>query len=282
MLVTLNEVLLEAQDQGYAVGAFNVYNLESAQAVIFGAIATNAPVIINTSPKAIDYAGLMNLAALLLDMAERAPIPVVVHLDHGKDLQLLKECVTNGYSSVMFDASGLPESEKIPQTLTAANFVHQHNITIEGEHDSIGGNEDYLKGEDKHFTDPDKAAVFVDRTDLDAFAVSIGNIHGPALPDETLDIDLLKKIRAKVEVPLVLHGASNTPPKLIKEAIAAGICKINIDTELRQHFLAQIHHTLVHNRDLLDPRDLLFPAREAMVHVVKAKIQLFGCQGRGK
>ncbi len=282
MLVTLNEVLSDAQEHGYAVGAFNVYNLESAQAVVQGANDTNSPVIINTSPKAIDYAGLTNLAALLLDMAERAPIPVVVHLDHGKDLNLVKNCVTNGYSSVMFDASGLPEGERIPQTITAANFAHQHRATIEGEQDSIGGKEDYIKGDDKHFTNPDKAAVFVNQTDIDAFAVSIGNIHGPAMPDETLDIDLLKKIRAKVEVPLVLHGASNTPPNLIKEAIAAGICKINIDTELRQHFLSQINHTLVHNRDLLDPRDLLTPARDAMVSVVKAKIQLFGSQGRGK
>lgn len=281
MLVTLNEVLNDAQENGYAVGAFNVYNLESAQAVIQGALDTNAPVILNTSPKAIDYAGLTNIAALLLDIAERAPIPVVVHLDHGKDLNLLKNCITNGYSSVMFDASGLPEGERIPQTVTAVNFAHQHRASIEGEQDSIGGKEDYVQGDNNNFTDPDQAAKFVDATDLDAFAVSIGNIHGPALPEETLDIDLLKKIRAKVEIPLVLHGASNTPPTLIKEAITAGICKINIDTELRQHFISQIHHTLVHNRDILDPRDLLTPARDAMTKVVKAKIQLFGSQGRG-
>lgn len=280
MFVTLNEVLRPAKRHGYAVGAFNVYNLETAKTVLQTAVNEQSPVILATSESAIEYAGITNISALLLDMGRRAPIPVVVHLDHGKHEKTVKDCLAYEYTSVMFDASSLPEKEKIIQTRALAQIAHRHDASIEGERDSIGGREDYIKGKENDFSNPQILADFVKQTDIDAVAVSIGNVHGAPLPMETLNIELLEKIREQVSIPLVLHGASGTPAPLIRKAIAAGICKINIDTDLRLAFMEEVRQILSHNHHMTDPRDLLTEAQESIARVVRSKIRLFGSVGR--
>ncbi|MDO8513286.1 MAG: class II fructose-bisphosphate aldolase [bacterium] len=279
MLVTINEVLKPAHKAGYAVGAFNVYNLETAQAVIAAAELENSPVIMAVSEKAIEYAGFDNLTALLIEMAERSKVPVVVHLDHGTNLHTVKKCITCGFSSVMFDASTLPENERIRTTKEIAKFTHKHDIMIEGERDGLAGQEDDIEGEGR-YTNPETAAVFVEETNIDAFAVSIGNAHGIPTPDEKLDFPRLEQIAKNVAVPLVLHGASGTPPSQIKQAISLGISKINIDTDLRLSFMATVHDVLINNPELKDPRKMLTEVKKAMTEVVKTKIRLFGSNGR--
>lgn len=281
MLVTLNEILPRAQKNGYAVGAFNVYNLETAKAVLAAAILEKSPIILATSEKAIAYAGLSNLAALILDMAERSPVPVALHLDHGRNPDIVKECLGQGYSSVMFDASHLKsQHEKINQTRRLADLAHQHDASLEGEYDSIGGQEDYIQGDLDHLSRPEVVAHFVQKTGLDALAVSIGNVHGQPVPGEKLHISLLRAIKEKVAAPLVLHGASSTPAEEIHLAIGAGITKINIDTELRQTFISELQSVLTNQPHIDDPRELLTQIQQALTHLVRTKIRLFGSSGR--
>lgn len=279
MLVTLNEVLIPAHKGRYAVGAFNVYNLETAQAVVEAAEKEKSPAILQVSEKAIEFAGFNNLTTLLVEMAERAKVPIVVHLDHGTTLKTIKQCIVSGFSSVMIDASVLPENEKIRTTKEIAKFAHKHGVTLEGERDGLAGVEDGIEG-DGRYTKPETATVFVEETDVDAFAVSIGNAHGVPTPDEKLDFNVLKRIANKVNVPLVLHGASGTPPSQIKQAIELGICKINIDTDLRLSFMSAVSHYMLNDPNMKDPRKMLTEVKKAMVEVVVIKIRLFGSSGR--
>lgn len=280
MLVTLNEVLIPAHKNGYAVGAFNVYNLETAQSAIAAAEAEKSPLIMQVSEKALNYAGFENLTALLVEMAERAKVPVVVHLDHGSNLNTIKKCITSGFSSVMLDATTLPENEKMKVMKEMAILAHKHNITIEGERDSLAGKEEDIDNETGKYTNPDTAAVFVNETDIDAFAVSIGNAHGIPVPDEKLEFDILGQCSEKVDVPLVLHGASGTPPDQIKKAISLGISKINIDTDLRLSFMAAVHQCVLEDANQKDPRKMLTEVKKAMTEVIITKMRLFGSSGR--
>lgn len=279
MLVSLNEVLIPAHKGGYAVGAFNVYNLETAQAVVEAAELEKSPAIMQVSEKAIEYAGFENLTALLTEMAERSSVPIVVHLDHGTNLHTIKKCITSGFSSVMFDSSVIPENERIRTTKEICKFARKHNISIEGERDGLAGKEDDIEG-DGRYTNPHTASVFVQETDIDAFAVSIGNAHGIPTPDEKLDFQRLKEIAREVEIPLVLHGASGTPPMQIKQAVALGISKINIDTDLRLCYMATTHAVLMKDPHLKDPRKMLTEVKKAMRELVVTKIRLFGSNGR--
>ncbi len=280
MLVTLNEVLIPAHKNGYAVGAFNVYNLETAQSVIAAAEIEKSPVIMQVSEKAIEYAGFDNLTALLVEMAERAKVPVVVHLDHGSNLNTIKKCIAGGFSSVMIDATTLPENEKMRVTKEMARIAHKHNITIEGERDSLAGKEEDIDNLTGKYTNPDTAEIFVHETGIDAFAVSIGNAHGIPVPDEKLEFHILKECSEKIDVPLVLHGASGTPPEQIKEAISLGISKINIDTDLRLSYMSTTAHYFLNDPNMKDPRKMLNEVKKAMTEVVVIKMRMFGSSGR--
>ncbi len=280
MLVSLNEVLIPARKKKYAVGAFNVYNLETAQSVIAAAEQEKSPVIMQLSEKALEYAGIENIISLLTEMAERAKVPVVTHLDHGRNLNTLKKCIALGLSSVMFDCSKLPENEKIKTTKEIAIFARKQGVSIEGERDGLAGREEDIKNDKSRYTKPLVAATFVDETKIDAFAVSIGNAHGVPVEGEELDIKLLKQIYSYVDVPLVLHGASGTPARQIQDCIENGITKINIDTDLRLTFMATVHDVLIRQPDLREPRTLLEEVKKAMTEMVVAKIRLFGSNGR--
>ena len=276
MLATLQSVLRKASRAGYAVGAFNVSDLEQVQAVILAAAELRSPVIVNTSEKAIAYAGLSEIAALVRVMASRVSVPVVLNLDHGRHVRLAKECLDVGYTGIMFDGSTLPFAENIKRTKAVRQAAQKKGVGTEGELGQVKYPDDLKKSPVAVMTDPAQAADFVRRTGIDAFAVAIGNTHGLPVPDEHLDFERLQQIRKKVSVPLVLHGASGTPASAIRRAIRLGIAKINIDTDLRLAFTAALRETLRDDKNLYDPRSALLPAREAMMAVVMKKMKLFG------
>lgn len=281
MLVPLNPVLRAAQTHRFAVGAFNVYNLESVQAIIRAAESLHAPVIIQTSEKAITYAGMSALVSLVTTLANHSPVPIVFHVDHGRTHEVLYEAIDSGYTSIMFDGSHLPYEENVKWTRTFVKRAHAKGISVEAELGRVGGVEDDVSA-GEGLTDPHLAVDFVKQTKCDALAVGIGNNHGKPKPGEKLDLDCLEQIAARVRVPLVLHGASGTPEKVIKAAIRLGITKINIDTDLRIAFSEAERAVLKKDKEVYDPRAILSPATEAMMDVVQEKIALFGSSGKAK
>lgn len=279
MLVNLNAVLKKADEQHYAVGGFNITTLESAMAIVEAGEQEKSPVIIQVSEKTIDYMGLDIAFAITKTLADRADIPVVIHFDHGRNFELVADSLKTGFSSVMLDVSKLEQKKRIPFVKKFTANAHHLGATVEAEEDQIGGKEDYVEGDRSHFTDPKRAAMFVKETGVDAFAVSIGSTHGKPLPHEKLDLDLLARINEAVKVPLVLHGASGTDEKVLREAISLGVCKINIDTDLRLAFSRELRRTLK-DPDIYDPREELKPSRDEVREEVKRHMQLFGSSGK--
>lgn len=307
MLTSLSSVLTKAQRGRYAVGAFNINNLETVQAIFEAAEAERSPVIVQTSEGAIDYAGMDELAALVHLAAKRTKLPVVFHLDHGKNYDLVVKAIKSGfYTSVMFDGSSLPYKENVRRTKTLVQMAHKKGISVEAELGLIAGKEDFVSvaEHDAAMTQPDQAADFLRQTGCDALAVAIGTRHGAfkMKTDSTLDFDRLKRIAETVEVPLVLHGASGVPARIkalctkygceisqakgipdaqIKKAVSLGICKVNIDTDLRIAFDAGIRKFLKEKPGVIDPREILKPAKELITQVARLKMRLFGSTGKG-
>jgi fructose-bisphosphate aldolase, class II len=308
MLTTLSAVLKKAKRGNYAVGAFNISSLEVLQSIVAAAEAEQSPVIISTSEGAIDYAGMDELGALVHLAAKRASVPVVFHLDHGKNLDLVLRAIRSDlYTSVMFDGSSLPFSENIKQTKRVVKLAHSRGISVEAELGAIAGIEDFVnvKDRDAHLTDPAEAKEFVRATGCDALAIAIGTSHGAYkfTGRSRLDYDRLKDIKKAVSVPLVLHGASAVPSALkkkcialgckiedakgvadanVKRAILGGINKVNIDTDLRIAFDAGVREFLQDHPEVFDPRKILGPAKDLMTRVVRQKMRLFGCAGKAK
>lgn len=280
MLVSTKEMLKRARAGGYAVGAFNTSDLEITTAIVEAASHLKSPVIIQSSEKAIDYAGLDQLAAIMIEAAKSAPVPVAVHLDHGKSYERALDCFKVGYSSVMIDASrhDFDGNIKLCQKVVAA--AERYRASVEGELGVISGKEDYVKALASKLTDPDEAVVFVGETGIDSLAVSIGNAHGIPNAKEIFDLDRLEAIGRKVKIPLVLHGASSTHPARIKRAIELGVAKINIDTDVRLAFNNNLRQFLRANPDVYDPREMLAEAAEGVRQVVAKKIELFGSDGK--
>jgi fructose-bisphosphate aldolase class II len=304
MLVTNKELLQRAKREAYAVGAFNIQNLESLLAVVEAAEEERSPVIVAVTPGAIKYAGLNYLAGLVKTAAEASPVPMSLHLDHGEDVETVKKCLEAGFTSVMIDGSHLKFEENIALTRRVVDIAHPKGVSVEGELGRLAGIEEKTVEErEAVLTDPKEAEEFVKRTGVDALAVSIGTSHGAYKfkGEPKLDFERLRLIRERVNVPLVLHGASSVPQWIIekatkygaelagakgipedhiKKAIAMGITKINIDTDLRLAFTATVRELLANSPKEFDPRKILGPAKEAMKEVVKAKIRLFGSSGK--
>lgn len=276
MLVNTTGMYKKAEAGGYAIGGFNMTSLESAIAIIEAAEAEKSPVILQISEKTIDYMGLDLAFASAKTLADRTAIPIAIHFDHGRNFKLVQESIDIGFSSVMLDVSKMPEEKRIDFVRDFVARAHKRHVSVEIEEDQIGGREDYVEGKGWKFTDPKRARAFVQATSCNAFAVSIGNSHGKALPNEDFDLDLLSEIDKAVEVPLVLHGASSTPEEKIKKAIELGIRKINIDTDLRLAFNEAIRENIENDKHIYDPREILGPTIPAIKRVVQEKIRLFG------
>lgn len=281
MLVSGREILQAARDGGYAVGAFNLNNMEIVQAIVEAAEEERSPVIIQASQGALKYAGIEYIAGLARIAAEKATVPVALNLDHGTSFAQVVQCIRHGFTAVMIDGSQLPFEENIALTKKVVEVAHPNNVSVEAELGKIGGVEDDIVVSEREatFTDPDEAAEFVERTKCDALAVAIGTAHGLYKGEPKLDFERLKEIRQKTDVPLVLHGASGVPDEAIKIA-RQYVSKINIDTELRVAFSKAITEYLKENPNEIDPRKILGPAKAAMKEVARAKMRLFGSAGK--
>lgn len=306
MLVSAKKILEKANQDGYAVGAFNTNNLETTQAIIESAEELKAPVIIQTSEGAISYAGLEFLFAIN-KIASQAKVPVAIHLDHGKDLKLIKKCIDLGYTSVMYDGSSLPEAKNIDNTTQVVAWAHKKGVSVEAEIGALAGIEDFVSVSAKEaaLTSPEQALNFAQKTKCDSLAIAIGTAHGAfKFKGEChLDFERLKKIKAITKLPLVLHGASGVPAQIvklanqygakladtkgvpdsqIKQAIKYGINKINTDTDLRIAFTAGLRQALAQNPSEIDPRKILGPAKDLMKQIIKQRIHVFGSVNKGR
>jgi fructose-bisphosphate aldolase, class II len=288
MLARPHELIADALSGGYAIGAFNTSNLELTQAIISAAQNRRSPVIVQTSEGAIEYAGLSTLSAMVEQLAKQCDVPVVLHLDHGKSLDVVKRCLAAGYTSVMIDASSKPIEENIEMVKQVVDYAHGRGIWVEAELGMILGTEGAFELDGKpapndSMTDPKQAARFVDETGTDALAVSVGTIHGAFTGQEYIRFELLQKISQAVpEVPLVLHGASGIADGHLETVAKTTVCKLNVDTEMRIAFEQAIKAYFGEPQDRVDPRAILRPARDAVQAVVEGKMKVFGSDGKIK
>lgn len=286
MITSVKEILNKAKNEGYAVGAFNTFNLETTRAIIEGAKEMRSPVIVQITEKTMEYGGGRGMFHLVKNDADfYAPeIPVGIHLDHGKSFDLIQRAVDIGYTSVMYDGSRLKYEDNLMVTKKVVDFCHQREVCVQGEL----GNVPYLgeaeMGEvdwEKYMTDPGQAEDFVKKTGVDILAVAIGNAHGFVKERKEPDYDRLEMINKNLGIPLILHGASDWENGRVKEVIKRGITCFNIDTALRLAFINNLINAL-RNREgtSFDVRELLGNAREAVKRTVKEKIKFFGSDGK--
>ena len=262
-LVTSKKLLLDAQEGCYAVGAFNVENMEMVQAVVAAAEELRAPVILQTTPSTLKYADVDFFYANVKTAAEKAAVPVVMHLDHGSSFDLAMQAFRAGYTSIMIDGSPKPFSENVQVTRAVASACHPAGIPVEAELGKVGGKEDDLiGGEGNPYTDPREAQAFVEATGVDFLAVAIGTAHGVYKGVPRLDLDRLREIRAIVSIPLVLHGTSGVPDDTVRACIARGICKVNYATDLRIAFTKGVSAYLKEHPDAFDPKKYNAQGRE--------------------
>ncbi len=282
MLVTGKEILMHAHKNGYAVGAFNVNNMEQVHAIIEAAEETQSPVIIQASQGGLKYAGVEYIAAMAKVAAENASVPVAIHLDHGTDFKQIMLCLRNGFTSVMIDASHYELEENISKTKQIIEMAHAVGVSVEAELGKIGGVEDDIAVDDKDatYTDPDEAEKFVRETGVDYLAIAVGTAHGPYKGEPKLDFDRIKVIKERLNMPLVLHGSSGVPEKSIKKAVSLGINKINIDTDIRMAFHQAVKDFVKKNPDVYDPRKIVGSAKKAMKEVIAEKMKMFGSSGK--
>ncbi|WP_312093845.1 class II fructose-1,6-bisphosphate aldolase [Aminipila sp.] len=298
-LITSKEIFTKALTKDYAVGAFNVNNMEIIQGIVDAAKEENAPLILQVSAGARKYARPAYLLKLVEAAIEDSGLDIVLHLDHGEDFDICKKCVDDGFTSIMIDGSKHSFEENIALTKQVVEYAHSKGVVVEAELGKLAGVEDNIKVDARSatFTDPDEAAEFVERTGVDSLAIAIGTSHGAYKfkGEPYLDFERLKKIHELIpDTPLVLHGASTVLPEfvarcneyggnipgaqgvpedMITEAAKYGICKVNIDTDLRLAMTAEVRKFLMDKPEEFDPRKYLAPARDAIQRMVQHKIK---------
>lgn len=280
-LVTTKQLLLDAQKGGYAVGAFNVENMEMVQAVVAAAEELRSPVIMQTTPSTVKYANLNYFYENVKVAAQESSVPVVIHLDHGNSFELAMQAYRTGYTSIMIDGSHEGFEDNIALTSAVVKACHPGEVPIEAELGKVGGKEDDLDGgEGDPYTNPQEAAEFVERTGIDSLAVAIGTAHGVYKGVPKLDFSRLSEIRKAVSIPLVLHGTSGVPDEDVAECIKRGICKVNYATDLRIAFTKGINQVLKENPDTIDPKKYNVKGREEVRKYVMHKMKI--CQSIAK
>ena len=280
-LVTTKQLLLDAQKGGYAVGAFNVENMEMVQAVVAAAEELRSPVIMQTTPSTVKYANLNYFYENVKVAAQESSVPVVIHLDHGNSFELAMQAYRTGYTSIMIDGSHEGFEDNIALTSAVVKACHPGEVPIEAELGKVGGKEDDLDGgEGDPYTNPQEAAEFVERTGIDSLAVAIGTAHGGYKGVPKLDFSRLSEIRKAVSIPLVLHGTSGVPDEDVAECIKRGICKVNYATDLRIAFTKGINQVLKENPDTIDPKKYNAKGREEVRKYVMHKMKI--CQSIAK
>lgn len=279
-LVTTKQILLDAQAGKYAVGAFNVENMEMVMAVVDAANELKSPVILQTTPSTIKYAALDYYYAIARVAALKADVPVAIHLDHGSSFDLAMQALRVGYTSIMIDGSHDPFEDNIALTKSVVAACHPSGITVEAELGKVGGKEDDLDGGNGGLTDPDEAKEFVERTGVDLFAPAIGTAHGVYKGEPKLDLDRLATIRGLVDVPLVLHGTSGVPDETVKACIERGICKVNYATDLRIAFTKGVKAYMAEDPNAFDPKKYSKVGMAEVKAYVAQKMAVVGSVGK--
>ncbi len=306
-LVTTKEMFEKSMKEGFAIGAFNINNMEIIQGIVDAAQKQNSPVILQASSGAIKYARIKYLMKMVEAAVEETNIPIAIHLDHGPDFETCKMCIDNGFTSVMIDGSKYSFEENVALTKKVVDYAHERGVVVEAELGQLAGIEDdvNVSEEDAKYTDPDQAKEFVERTGCDSLAIAIGTSHGAYKfkGEARLRMDILKQVKEKIpNTPIVLHGASTVIPELVEtcnnyggdipgakgvpdeilhEASLSGVSKINVDTDLRLAFTGEIRKSLAENPSAFDPRKYLTPAREKITEVVEHKIKdVFGSSNK--
>ena len=302
-LVTTKEMFEKSMKEGFAIGAFNINNMEIIQGIVDAAQKQNSPVILQASSGAIKYARVKYLMKMVEAAVEETSIPIAIHLDHGADFETCKMCIDNGFTSVMIDGSKYSFEENIELTKKVVEYAHAHGVVVEAELGQLAGIEDdvNVSEADAKYTNPDQAKEFVERTGCDSLAIAIGTSHGAYKfkGEAKLRVDILKQVKEKIpNTPIVLHGASTVIPELVEtcnkyggdipgakgvpdeilhEVSMSGVSKVNVDTDLRLAFTGEIRKSFAENPSAFDPRKYLTPAREKITEVVEHKIKdVFG------
>jgi len=309
-LVTTKKMFEMAYKNGYAVGAFNVNNMEITQGIIEAVAEEKAPLILQISRGARKYASMSYLKAIIdVAVAENPDLPICMHLDHGDTFETCKQCVDDGFTSVMIDGSHHSFKENIRLTKQVVEYAHDHGVVVEAELGQLGGIEEDVVGlshEDvmKHLTDPDQVVEFVGKTGVDSLAVAIGTSHGAYKfkSEPKLAFDVVQKVQEKLPgFPLVMHGSSSVPKEFkdlinkyggampdavgvpesaISQAVKMAVCKVNIDTDLRMALTAKIREVFATKPGEFDPRNYLGPGRQAIKAMVQRKLHVLGCAGK--
>lgn len=279
-LVTSEKMLLDAREGDYAVGAFNVENMEMVKAVIAAAEELHAPVMLQTTPSTVKYGTLETFAAIVAAEAKKATIPVALHLDHGSSFELAVRAMKEGYTSIMIDGSHETFEDNIAVSKKVVEVARPNGIPVEAELGKVGGKEDDLEAEADTNTDPMQAKEFVERTGINSLAVAIGTAHGFYEGTPVLDKERLSEIRKVVSIPLVLHGASGLSDEDIKDCVKRGICKVNFATELRVAYTDGIKKVLEEKPDTFDPKTFGKAGIENVKELVKNRMLVCGCNNK--
>lgn len=281
-LVPMTAFLPKAKAEKFAVGQFNMNNLEFAQAITEAAMEEKSPFIFGVSEGALKYMGLEYTVAIAKAAAKKSGLPIALHLDHGSSFDIAMQCIRAGFTSVMFDGSHYPLEENIRMTREIVKAAHAMGVSVEGELGTIGGVEDDISVEEAEaaLAKPEEAIRFYEETGVDALAIAVGTAHGMYKGEVKIRYDIIEAVASKIPVPIVLHGGSGVPDDMIREAIRRGVGKINVNTENQIACTNTIREILGKDAKVYDPRKYLGPAREAMKQVVKEKIRLFGSSNK--
>ena len=270
-LVSMKEMLIKAREGHYAVGQFNINNLEWTEAILDEAQALNTPVILGVSEGAAKYMGGWLVVSAMVKAyikSKNITIPVALHVDHGSSFEVVKAAIDAGFSSVMIDASHFPFEENIEITKKVVEYAHARG--------RVGGQEDHVVAETM-YADPEECRVLVEKTGIDCLAPALGSVHGPYHGEPKLGFDEMDYINNLLKMPLVLHGGSGIPDEQLRKAIDRGTAKINVNTESQQAWTAIVREVLEKDKNVYDPRKIIGPGKEGIKNVVRAKCEVFGC-----
>ena len=282
-LVSMKEMLQKGKQEGYAVGQFNINNLEFTQAILQAAEEEKSPVILGVSEGAAKYMGVFTTVVhMVKGLMEdyKITVPVAIHLDHGSSYDKCKAAIDAGFTSVMIDASHHPFEENVEITSKVVEYAHAHDVSVEAELGTVGGQEDDVVADGVIYADPQECAELVKRTAIDCLAPALGSVHGPYKGEPNLGFAEMEEISKLTDLPLVLHGGTGIPTHDIKRAISLGTAKINVNTENQIAATKAIRQYLAENEKQYDPRKYLTPAREAIKTTVIGKMREFGSSNK--
>jgi fructose-bisphosphate aldolase class II len=274
----MNAFLPKAKANRFAVGQFNMNNLEFAQAIVEAAMEEKSPIIFGVSEGALKYMGIEFTVAIAEAAAKKSGLPIALHLDHGSTFEVAMQCIRAGFSSVMFDGSHHSFEDNVRLTKEVVKAARAMGVSVEGELGTIGGVEDDISVEEEHanLAKPEEAIRFYEQTGVDCVAIAVGTAHGMYKGEPQIHYDIIEQVAKAIPVPVVLHGGSGVPDESIRKAIAAGVGKINVNTENQVACTDAIREVLAKDGKVYDPRKYLGPAKKAMIEVVRTKIRLFG------